>query len=275
MIRRLALALVASWIPTSAMPAPQAPRIVSINPCVDSVLLHVADPGQILAISHFSHDPRSTSIPLTQARRFRATSGTAEEVVALAPDIVISGPHVAPATIAALKRMRIKLVQYPVPDSVSESIEQVRDIARIARHPDRGAALAARIEAAARPDRSTSPSAPVSALVWQSSGLVPGAETLTDDLLQRAGFRNMSATYGLKRWDVLPLEYLVAHPPSVLLSTHAPHSAADRVTAHPALRSLGQRIVVADYPSRLMNCGGPTIIAAMARLRQVRREVTP
>ncbi len=268
-------ALAALLVPMAAMPAPRAPRIVSINPCVDSVLMHVADPAQILAISHYSHDPRATSMPLAQARRFRATSGTAEEVVALAPDVVISGPHVAPATIAALKRMGIGLVQYPVPDSVSESIAQVRDIARIAGHPARGAALAVRIHAAAQPDRSTSASAAVSALVWQSGGLVPGAETLTDDLLRRAGFRNMSAAYGLKRWDVLPLEYLVARPPSVLLSTQASHAAADRVTAHPALRRLRQRIVVADYPARLMNCGGPTIIAAMARLRQVRREVAP
>lgn len=277
MIRLAAFApaLAALSAPTAAIPAPRPPRIVSINPCVDSVLMHVADPAQILAISHYSHDPRATSMPLAQARRFRATSGTAEEVVALAPDVVISGPHVAPATIAALKRMRIKLVQYPVPDSVSESIAQVRDIARIARHPARGAALAARIDAAAQPDRSTSASAAVSALVWQSGGLVPGSETLTDDLLRRAGFGNMSAAYGLKQWDVLPLEYLVARPPTVLLSTQASHASADRVTAHPALRRLRQRIVVADYPTRLMNCGGPTIIAAMARLRQIRREVAP
>jgi len=271
----LILALIASWTPTAALPAARGPRIVSINPCADAVLMEVADPAQILAISHYSHDPRATSIPLAQARRFRATSGTAEEVVALAPDVVISGPHVAPATIAALKRMRIKLVQYSVPDSVSESLGQVQDIARIAGHLGRGAALAARIDAAARQIHPASASTPLSALVWQSGGLVPGSETLTDDLLRRAGFRNMSATYGLKKLDVLPLEYLVARPPRVLLSTQASHAAADRVTAHPALRRLAHRIIVADYPTRLMNCGGPTIIAAMARLRQIRREVTP
>jgi iron complex transport system substrate-binding protein len=45
----------------------------------------------------------------------------------------------------------------------------------------------------------------------------------------------------------------------------------DRLTAHPAVRRLAQRIGIAPYPSRLMNCGGPTIIAAMARLRQIRK----
>ncbi|MFS0774036.1 ABC transporter substrate-binding protein [Sphingomonas sp. 1P08PE] len=250
----------------SAAPV-RAPRIVSINPCIDAVLMHVADPAQIVGISHYSQDPRATSIPLAQAMQFTATSGTAEEVVALAPDVVMSGPHVAPATIAALKRMRIRLVQYPVPDSVTESEEQVRDIARIAGHAPRGQALAQRIAAAARPMTKT----PVPALIWQSGGLVPGAGTLPDELLSRAGFRNMSAVYGLKKWDVLPLEHLIARPPRVLLSVGAAEVGKDRLTAHPAVRRLAQRIAIAPYPSRLMNCGGPTIVAAMARLRRIRK----
>jgi iron complex transport system substrate-binding protein len=250
----------------SAAPV-RAPRIVSINPCIDAVLMQVAEPAQIVGISHYSQDPRATSIPLAQALRFTATSGTAEEVVALAPDVVMSGPHVAPATIAALKRMRIRLVQYPVPDSVAESEDQVRDIARIAGHAPRGEALAARIAAAARAVGAR----PVPALIWQSGGLVPGAGTLPDELLSRAGFRNMSAVYGLKKWDVLPLEYLIARPPHVLLSVGAAEVGEDRLTAHPAVRRLAQRIAIAPYPSRLMNCGGPTIIAAMARLRQIRK----
>ncbi len=100
---------------------------------------------------------------------------------------------------------------------------------------------------------------------------MPGGGTLPDDLLTRAGFRNMSATYGLKKWDVLPLEYLIATPPRVLLSVGAAEVGEDRLTSHPAVRALGQRIRIAPYPARLMNCGGPTIIAAMARLRQVRK----
>ena len=265
----------ASYLPLAAplliaaAPVAHAPRIVSINPCIDAVLMHVADPAQIAGISHYSQDPRATSISLVQARRFHATSGTAEEVVALAPEIVITGPHVAPATIAALKRMRIALVQLPVPESVAQSVAQVRAIATLAGHPQRGAALAALIDAAARP----SAGARVPALIWQGGGLVPGSGTLADELMRRAGFRNMSAAYGLKQWDVLPLEYLVARPPRVLLSPSLAAVGEDRLTSHPAVRRLAQRITVAPYAAHLMNCGGPTIIAAMARLRQIRRGV--
>lgn len=268
MIRAAALLLVAPLL-VSAAPPTRAPRIVSINPCIDAVLMQVADPAQIAGISHYSQDARATSIPLAQAVRFHATSGTAEEVLALAPDVVITGPHVEPATIAALKRMRIALVQYPVPESVAESVAQVRAIATLARHARRGVMLAARIDAAARPVAG----APMPALIWQGGGLVPGAGTLADELMRRAGFRNMSAAYGLKKWDVLPLEYLVASPPRVLLSPSLAAVGEDRVTAHPAIRRLAARITVAPYATRLMNCGGPTIVAAMAQLRQIRRGV--
>ena len=264
MIRLVALSLAAALLAPAA-PA-RLPRIVSINPCIDAVLVRVADPAQIAGISHYSQDPRATSIPLGVANSFRATSGTAEEVVALRPDVVLTGPHTEPATVAALKRLHIRLVQFAVPESVAESIVQVRDISAQTGHPARGAALVARIAAAAAPSHA----APLPALIWQSGGLVPGSGTLPDELLRRAGFRNMSAAYGLKKWDVLPLEYLVARPPRVLLSVAAAEVGEDRLTSHPAVRRLARRIVVAAYPARLMNCGGPTIIDAMARLNQVR-----
>jgi iron complex transport system substrate-binding protein len=255
---------------TGAPPAGRHPlRIVSINPCVDAVLAKVADPRAIAGISHYSQDVRATSVPLAWARRFKATSGTAEEVVALAPDIVLTGPHVAPATIAALGRMHIRIEQFAVPETVAESMDQVRRIGAIVGRPAAGETLAARIAAAARP----SAASPVPALIWQGGGLVPGSGTLSDELMRRAGFRNVSAAYGLKQWDVLPLEYLVADPPRVLLSVGGTPDRQDRMTGHPAVRRLAADIAIEPYPDRLMNCGGPTIIEAMARLRAARRAV--
>lgn len=253
----------------TAASAGAAPRIVSINPCVDAILMEVADPGQIAAISQYSHEPAATSIALPLAMRFAATSGTAEEVVALAPDLVIAGGHVAPATIAALARLHVRLLRLAVPATVADSVAQVEAVAAAAGHPDRGRRLAARIAAALAAAR---PSAgpPVGALIWQGGGLVPGSGTLADDLLRAAGFRNLSAAYGLAQWDVLPLEYLLARPPRVLLSVGAADG-GDRMLAHPALRSLTHTAIRA-YPARLLHCGGPTIVDAIARLAEVRRE---
>ena len=44
-----------------------ARRVVSLNPCLDALLLAVADPSQVAALSHYSHDPDATTPP--QRRR--------------------------------------------------------------------------------------------------------------------------------------------------------------------------------------------------------------
>ncbi|KAB7648542.1 ABC transporter substrate-binding protein [Polymorphobacter fuscus] len=264
-MRIIALALLVT-APAAAAP----PRIVSINPCVDAILMHVADPGQIAGISHYSKDPRASSITASEAARYAATSGTAEEVVALAPDLVIAGAHVAPATIAALKRMDIALLQLGVPETISESREQVRQIAAAVGHPDRGARLNARIDAAVA--AAGGPAGRVPALIWQGGGLVPGEKTLASELLRRTGFHNLSKDYGLKNWDVLPLEYLIARAPRVLFSV-GDERGEDRMLGHPALRRMGGHIAIRPYPERLLRCGGPTIIDAVAALADARRSL--
>jgi len=248
------------------------PRIVSINPCVDAVLVKVAEPSQILAISHYSQDPEATSIPLDVARRFRVTSATAEEVVALAPDVVMSGPHVSPSTIFALERMHIRIVKFSVAESVAESERQIREIAEVAGAPMRGEAIVQEIQRAieaARPRDTRT----LSALIWQGGGMVPGQGTLADELLGLTGYHNSSADYGLRKWDVLPLEYLIASPPDVVLSLGTGRDQRDRMLGHPAVRELAKRVAFREYPFQLLQCGGPTIIEAVARLAEIRKSV--
>ena len=247
-------------------------RIASINPCVDAILIRVADPDQIVGISHYSQDARSTSIPLDVATRFHATSGTAEEIVVLHPDLVMSGPHVSPSTILALERMKIRIVKFRVAESVDESLEQVRAIAEAVGHPQRGELLATQIEQAVARAR-VSDGKSIAALIWQSGGMVPGTGTLADELLRLAGFKNMSAEYGLEKWDVLPLEYLLNRPPDLVLSISRDEVTGDRMLGHPAVRELAREVAFRKYPFRLLACAGPTIIEATTRLADIRREL--
>lgn len=274
----LALALLLAGCGTAGgrdVPKVEGPprRIVSMNPCVDAVLMDIADPAQIAGISHYSHDPRATSIPLDRALRYPAISGSAEDVIGAAPDLVIAGPHVSIQTIAALKRLGIPLMQLPVPESVAENKAQISAIAARIGRAGAGDALNARIDAAMAETRWTA--APIDALIWQGSGLVPGKGTLADELMTHAGFRNMSGEIGLKKWDVLPLEGLLGHPPAVLLAGRADMGAGsgdgNRMLTHPALVKAGRQIRIADYPSNLLHCGGPVIVRSLNRLAAVRR----
>lgn len=246
-----------------------------MNPCVDAVLKDVAAPGQIAAISIYSHDPRATSVSLDWAMRYPATNGSAEDVIAARPDLVIAGPHVAIQTIAALKRLGIPLMQVTVPETVAENKAQIAEIAARIGRTDAGAALNLRIDAALVQSSWTGKAAP--ALIWQGSGLVPGKGTLADELLAHAGFRNVSSELGLRKWDILPLEGLFLNPPKVLLAGRADMGAGDgdanRMLSHPALRKAGAQFRIENYPSGLLHCGGPVILRSLARLATVRREL--
>lgn len=265
----LLLALPATAAPVAGLTQTARPqRVVSLNPCVDAILVAVADPGQIAGLSHYSRDPGATAIPLAVARRFPMTYETAEEVVALKPDVVLASAHSAPATRAALARMGARVVLLTVPDSIAQSLTQIETIAAAVGQPARGATLVARIRQGVSRQVLDRPA--VTALFRASGGMVPGAGTLMDDLMRHAGFANASTGYGLQQWDLLPLEPLVAAPPRVLLTDAA---ANDPFGRHPVFQRLKARMRVFRVAPELVRCGGPTILPALARLAAIRRSL--
>jgi len=254
----------------SAWAAPQ--RVVSLNPCLDVILVNVADREQIAALSHFSVD-NDTSTIAAIARTFPVSYETAEEVISFAPDLVLTSRHSSLATRNALRRVEIKTELFDEPKSVEQSIAQVRYIAGLVGHPERGEDLVARIEAALRAAAPPSGASPVSALIFQSNGFSTGGQTLVNEMLVRTGFANVAGAYGLNGWGNIPLEHVLANPPQMLLAgefrQHIP-SWADRVVRHPALRRTESQMKRATFPDRLLYCGGPVLIEAARTLAAAR-----
>lgn len=252
------------------------PTIVSLNPCSDAILAEVADREQVLAISHYSKAPRSSSMDAGLAQRFRATRGTVEEVLALRPDVVVGSSFVDPAAASAYQRLGLRLETLPMAATVEDSRAQVRQLAALAGHPERGEALVARIDRALALAAPPSGAAPVAAVVWQSGGMVPGDGTLIADLLRRTGFSNFSAARGMQQADLLPLERMLADPPRVILTAGASAETGggdDRILSHPALTAL-KGTARARIDPVLLYCGGPTIIRAAQTLAKIRRGIT-
>ena len=268
----LALAACTAPAPPPAAPPAHPHRIVSLNPCTDAILTQLADPGRIAAISAYSHDPDASSMPAEAARRFASTGGTAEEVIALRPDLVVTGGGFAPATKKALDRLGIPVLSFGIPATVADSRQQITDMAAALGEPARGAALARRIDAALAAARSD---AATPALIWMGDGLVPGQGTLVGDVMAQSGFRNASADYGLESWDILPSEYVVARPPRVVFMDRRGGAAGSREDGAKrrrieALRASGARVTIADFPHQLLYCGGPTLIPLARHLADAR-----
>jgi len=268
--------ILAACAPAPRGEAPRRhPTIVSLNPCADAVLAEVADPGQILAVSQFSHDPAASSMGVAAGRRFPAVSGSVEELAALRPDLVIGDQFVPnPSATAALDRLGLKVERYHIETDLADSEALVRKLARLAGHPARGEALIGRMRAAVAEAAPPPGAAPIPAVVWQSGGIVPGEGTLIADIMRRTGFANFSSARGLRQADLLPLEKMLADPPQVILAAGSPTAEADRLLRHPALAALrGTRREA--FPSTLLWCGGPTVIKAAARLKEIRNDLSP
>ena len=241
-------------------------QIVSNTPCVDAVLAEIAAPGQIGAVSIWSQDPASASAPVAWARAHPALGLTAEEIIAVRPKLLLTGNLATGGTNEALRKAGIPMRTYGVPVNVADSIAQVRDIAAAIDRVAAGEKLVRRIADAAAPRILRRP---LSAIIWQSDGYVPGQGTLQDDLLARAGYRNASVLYGLKQWDILPTERVLASPPDLIFMPKSANGTEGReLTARRRLLAhLGARTRIMPFPDKLLFCGGPSIIEAMHRLK--------
>jgi iron complex transport system substrate-binding protein len=251
--------LIMLLLPAIAQAAPQ--RIVSLNPCLDAILVEVADKAQIRAISHFSHNPDSSSMPQATARQFDVNYGSAEDVLVQAPDLVLASSYTPAATRQALARLGIKLMLFDVPKSSAESIAHIRAIAKATGNVPRGEAVVSRIKASF-----SGPTPPVRpALIRSDSGFILGNGTVMDELLAHSGFTNISTSLGMQMSDTLPLEGLLLNPPQLLFRL-----SSSEVPRHAVMQKLSQRITVRNMPQQLVNCAGPTMIDALAFLRAER-----
>lgn len=241
--------------------------IVSLNPCADQLLLALVPAERVAAISHYSQDPRATSIPLDVARRFRTTAGTAEEVIALAPDLVVATSFTAPATRAAFERAGLRTLYLGSPTTVAASKAQIGEVAEAVGTPVRGRALNARIDAALAGTKSAD--ARVSALLFIGGDLANGGGTLLDEMMAHTGLRDAAADYGVAFTGRLPVETIVARPPALILSPDGGGRTA--AMRRRLLRATGAATREVLFARALINCGGPTIPSALRRLAAIRR----
>lgn len=245
--------------------------IVSTNPCADAMLVELVPHQRIAAISHYSKDPVSTSIPLELAGRFRSTLGTAEEVIAMRPDLVVASSFTSPSTREAYARAGLNTLYLDSPATIEASKAQVTELATAVGAQKAGEAMNKRIDAGVAAASFTGK--PVPALAWIGGNLVSGGGNLLDEMLIKAGFTNQAAHYGLKFTGTLPIERVVIDPPRVMLVPDVPGRLASSRAAELrglALARIGG-VTQENFPRQLVNCGGPVIPRAMARLAEVRR----
>lgn len=264
MRRLLLLPLALAACAPAVAPATQDPprRIVSLNLCADQQLLALADDAQIAGLTRLSRDP-AMSAGAARAARLPVIDASAEDLLAIRPDLVLSDAGFPAPALAALPTVPFRTLGLGWVSRYDDIVAQLRQVGDAVGHRDRAEALVARMDAAlARIDR-TAGRGRVAA-DYQRRGFLTGSGTLVDELMGRVGLVNLATRLGKPALSQLALEEMVAARPDLLIRSESPR-VIDRGTellAHPAIRHLAR----ADLPQAWTVCGGPAYVLAAERL---------
>jgi iron complex transport system substrate-binding protein len=246
---------------------PAAPvRIMSLNLCADQLLMALVPARRIVSITWLSHtegDPVLRPI----AQTIPGNRGSAEEVLALQPDLVVAGRYTTTATRQLLRQVGVPLLEL---DAVSDwqGVRRVtRELARAVGAAPRAEELLAQMDATLLRLQVQRMQSPLRVLGWGGSGTdVPGRDTLFNTILEAAGAINIAAAeQGLRSYD---LESVLQSRPEVLMrgAAYGDQPALRSFAAtHPVLRkAVGNRMLT--YPDAVYSCGVPRAAQVAAEL---------
>ena len=265
-------ALLAS-APAGAQEPHARPRVVSLNLCTDELALRLADPGQVLSVTHLARDPLASNVA-DLARDVPVNRGLAEEVVPLKPDLVLAGAYTTRTATAVLRRLGFEVVELADPETLEEAYAQIRMVAARLGVPERGAAMVGEMEAAFARLPPVAGQRPT-AVVLRPNGFTTGRGSLADELMEKAGLSNLAARLPTDKMGQLALEEIVRAAPDLVVvnaDEAAPPSLADALLHHPALAPFKDRTLA--LPLRLWTCAGPDLAEAAALLAAARARLS-
>ena len=256
-----AMALLAGGAAPAAI-AHRPQRIVSLNLCADQLVLALADREQIAGLTRYAGDPQM-SAAAASSRGLPILRGSAEEIVAIRPDLVIGMPARRSPAIAVLKAHKYPALDIKSPDSYAAILRSIRDVASAVGHPERGEALVSRMnrELVGLPRARR----PVVAAYYQRRGYMTGTRTLIDDLMNRVGVTNLAGKLGRPALSQVSLEEMAAARPDFLIVDTATDKVVDEGTAmmhHPVLGGISR----IGIPQAWTVCGGPAYVKAARAL---------
>jgi iron complex transport system substrate-binding protein len=238
----------------TAIIVPRRPlRVISLAPSVTEILFALGLEREIVGISDADDFP-------PERVRGRARVGgvvlNLERIVALQPDLIVGMPSLQRDQLLRLRSLRLPVLAVDA-SSVSETVAQIRLLGRITGRRREAESLASRVESRARP-RHPPKALRVYAELWYEPVMAAGAGTLVDDVITRAGGRNV---FDDRRGYVqVPLEAVLVRDPQVVLLLHPGRA---RVLARPGWR-VGAAWRVFEVPASLVTRPGPRVADGVA-----------
>jgi iron complex transport system substrate-binding protein len=250
--------------PVSAAPS----RVMSINLCTDQYVLDLLPPERIASLYWLSREEGFS--PLAgKAGRSAINYGTAEEVLAQKPDLVVAGLYTAAATRRLLSEAGVPLLELPPAEDFEAIRSNTRVMGKALGAEAKAEVLIAAMDATLAELAANRLARPIRIAPFDGSGEAPGNGTLFTAILDAAGAENVAARGSDAFFVRFDLEMLLRARPDLLAYPDAVSlTAAQRERLrHPLLRRLyaGRAYV---YASFAYACGHPRSAEAAKALRE-------
>lgn len=274
-MRRLLFLIIATALPTFSIAEQTVPaqRIVSINLCLDALLIKLVEPTRVDSLYYLSANPQFSSIA-EEAKKYNLNRGLAEDIVPRNPDLVLAGTFTSSELRALLKQLNFRVELLDLPRNLDDISTHIRRFGDLVSRPAEAEVMAQELEQKlVQLDEVRKQLKPVPGFWYSSNGVVIGSGTVENELMTRAGFHNLALDKNISGFKQLDLEELILAQPKVLIleaSDVQAFSLAQEYVQHPVLRSNHVKII--RLPSTL-SCVAPVAADAIESLMQQRKSL--
>ncbi|HWA30500.1 MAG TPA: ABC transporter substrate-binding protein [Rhizomicrobium sp.] len=238
--------------------APQ--RVVSTFLCTDEYVFRLLPKDRIAALSYLSADTHPVvSTIADRVKGIKLIHGSAEEVLALQPDLVLLYKGTNPRLKQHLLETKTPFLEVMWANSIADIRTVTRQLGEAFDESDRAKALIAEMDEKLARAAKEAPHPPVPTLIYEPNGYATSSG-VTDAILHDAGLEDMAAHLHQTRSGTVPVEAIVANPPELLILNGGDRTAttrADLVLKNPALRALPKTTLIANTSLTPLLCPGP------------------
>lgn len=267
--------LVSSDGEQTVLPAPPA-RILSTTLALDEILLALVPPSRVVGVSVYALDPAVSNVVQTARAVPHAIRSEVETMVSLEPDLALLAEFTAREVVELLQGAGIPVFRLRHFDSIADIRQNVRLLgAAVGAEASAERIVAQMDQTMDRVHRTLGPEVRrLRVLQYSPGGFTAGTGTLQDELIERAGGRNVAVEAGIVGYGTLASEMAIALDPDVILlagyappGTEAPDSAGF-ILQDPAWRDVravqNRRIVV--IPARYLSAVSQHVAQAVEAL---------
>ncbi|MEM9047503.1 MAG: ABC transporter substrate-binding protein [Pseudomonadota bacterium] len=281
-LRRIGRRLVPLWVTALLLLGPfrvdAGERVLTLGGSVTEIVFALGEQERLIGRDTTSSFPEA-ALTLPDVGYVRALSP--EGVLSIEPDLIIaiegSGP---PEAVEVLKSAQVPWVTVPEGYDAQAVRRKIEVVAAALGVPDRGATLAAQIDAAladAIADASNERPPKVMFVLTMMGGriMAAGAETSAEGIIRLAG--GVNAMEGFEGYKQVSEEAVLAAAPDVILMMdRGGHAVSDAdIVAHPALGQTpaAAKQAIVRLPGLLLLGFGPRTPQAVQRLSEALRAV--